>query len=384
MAYTHWVTFRSNTSGSGTVTESPLYSDALLVDRWTPIDSPYHVIPMGGYGIRAEDSPVAVLRVAQVAHPSRDLHAILNDMQKLPPSSEEHRSHHGGTLNDEVVALVSLVLDVRLKAGQQWRSFPPQGDPLGEPERCGQPLRVVMSAQVNRMLPRAVGRRSLSQLQFLSTLPTLNAADANALVISARLYQEAIWSAELNSQSAWLLLVSAAESTANRWNSQEVSSIERMRTSRPELEQLLLEAGGEQFVNRVADQLAPYMGATAKFRDFLLSFLPDPPTPRDNSNSIPWERKYLKKALEQIYSYRSRALHGGIAFPPTLCEPPKGFAERPTPGWRHSGGLTWDASDAPMFLHVFAHIVRGALLAWWEMLSGQPRALLPLVKPTYH
>jgi hypothetical protein len=218
------------------------------------------------------------------------------------------------------------------------------------------------------MLPHTLGERQISRMPLLDALPRLAPLDASVLVIAARQYQEAIWVAEADPQRAWLLLISAVETVASRWSMASLSPVERLRTSRPRLEAILDEGGGIKLVEAVATEIAPYMGATVKFRDFLLAFLPDPPTKRAPvPHRIPWETKYLKRAFERLYGYRSRTLHGGAAFPSPLCEPPDGLEEL-TKGSSISGRHVWKPTNVPMFLHVFEYIVRGALLAWWQML----------------
>jgi hypothetical protein len=35
-----------------------------------------------------------------------------------------------------------------------------------------------------------------------------------------------------------------------------------------------------------------------------------------------------------------------------------------------TAGGTWVSKDIPMMLHLFEHIVRGALLKWWEWMAN--------------
>jgi len=85
----------------------------------------------------------------------------------------------------------------------------------------------------------------------------------------------------------------------------------------------------------------------------------------------------MKKLLTLVYNYRSRALHGGRPFPAPMCEPPMIFGDTNVPAERPLGitmstrGGTWRAKDVPLCLHMFEHIVRGALLNWWESLPPE-------------
>ena len=68
----------------------------------------------------------------------------------------------------------------------------------------------------------------------ISSLPSLGAEQAIALVRSARLYQDALWLAESEPNLSWLLLVSAIETAANLWRSRKDLPLERLKESRPD------------------------------------------------------------------------------------------------------------------------------------------------------
>lgn len=117
----------------------------------------------------------------------------------------------------------------------------------------------------------------------------------------------------------------------------------------------------------VTKQIAPYLGATAKFRDFVLEFLPEPPANRPSEFAqVPWDRKWMKKAMETIYGSRSSALHGGIPFPAPMCAPPEQnadkLAERPISLATRMQSATWAADDTPMLLQTFEYIIRHCLV----------------------
>ncbi|MCX5892453.1 MAG: hypothetical protein NTW80_05680, partial [Deltaproteobacteria bacterium] len=122
--------------------------------------------------------------------------------------------------------------------------------------------------------------------------------------------------------------------------------------------------------------------ATKKFIDFVLEFLPPPPIKRPAQwSQIDWSKNKIKKALRKIYSYRSKALHGGIPFPAPMCLPPfrqpkwEAYSEKPLgPDVRKLGGKWLEVcspDDIPMLLQTFEYITRGVLLEWWETISSQ-------------
>lgn len=300
------------------VCEYPIFSDAAVGDAWNAAECPYTFVPVGREVPIIRRTPAVIARVAY--HSGKGLGL------KPPP-------FHAGDLQDELAALLALSLGGRAKTTRTYtRIFSPSDDSLGRPIHNEEPILVPEVPMFSgEMLPRSVGARRLSEhLTLFGELPNISRSDAGILVAAARLYQEAVWIANVDPERAWLLLVSAVETAAGYAYARESSQLERMRASRPDLESILVEAGGSQLAQKVVELIADYMGATKKFRDFLLAYLPAPPANREKEMyRIPWDKKYLKNAFEKIYGYRSRTLHGGIAFPPPLCQAPGGVEERP-------------------------------------------------------
>ena len=234
--------------------------------------------------------------------------------------------YHGGWLNDEIAALLSLCLGIRVKSGGSTRRFEPEGDPRGRPEHYSMHLNPVLlrkSFRSHPVLPSALGSHCLNDAIHLQKFTEISPDDAMALIRAARLYQDAMWIAESEPSLAWLLLVSSVETAADYWRKEKETPIERMRASKPELEALLIQNCSENVVSQVAELMANFMGATRKFIDFLLTFLPSPPKNRPAQFiQVSWEETNLQKALTKIYSWRSIALHGGTPFPLPMCEPP--------------------------------------------------------------
>lgn len=367
-AYENWRAARAGTPSLGAY-EVPLFTDAHILGMITEGYGPYQLLNTIARPRAGQVSPPAIILRVE-AHPTED-----DELSAHDPTDDE--LYHGGMLSDEIAALISLALGIRLKPGGVTREFQPDGDPRGLPiaydhERNPTLLRSARGL----VLPRAVGDHSLDLVAPLARLPLFSPPDAVALIRAARLYQDGLWIVEADPALSWLLLVSAAETVASRWRAEKEPPVDRLRASRPDLEPLLVAAGGTELVAQVAAQIAPYMGATKTFIDFALRFLPDPPAARpDPFGQLSWDQDAMKKALNRVYGYRSRALHGGRPFPAPMCQPPKilGGTNVPVevpPGitMRTLGG-TWRAEDVPLHLHMFEHIVRGALLRWWASLA---------------
>jgi len=350
--------------------EFPLYTDARMTGQIQRADWPYaflNTVPIHdepGY-IQA---PV-ILRV--------DTHIA---KFKRPDFSKTDASlYHGGLITDEIAALASLCIGVRMRAGGESRQFDGmEQDPLGRPVAWDRRAIPTLDLNKNRLvLPDIVGTHSLEELKRFEWLLRISASQSVALVRAARLYQDALWIVESEPALAWLMFVSALETAANQWQAASGTAIERLAYSKPELVEILAGAGGDALIKAVAGQVEESLGATRKFVEFSLQFLPSPPSVRSSEGfQIPWDSESMKKVLRLIYGYRSKALHGGTPFPAPMCDhafrisASEGFAERGTVGLATStrGGV-WLAKDVPISLHTFHYIVREALLGWWKSMA---------------
>jgi hypothetical protein len=183
------------------------------------------------------------------------------------------------------------------------------------------------------------------------------------------------------------MFVSAAEVAAVHWRAAELDNDpERLfRQLKPSWAERLDRAGDSSLVGDMARQWADLLGATNRFIKFLQAHLPDAPAQRPPVGKVDWSGKKIRVALSQIYEYRSLALHAGVPFPAPMCSPPFSVShENETPTERPLGlavassGGVWKYEDLPMHLHVFAYIVRGALMKWWEgMKSGKEQEQSP-------
>ncbi len=315
--------------------EIPLYSDATLGFFDQLRAGPYQffrTVPSN-----ACEKPFRTIMVMRVdAHITKDDLAWLADLEKT-----DDAAYHGGDLNDEIAALLSLLLGVRLMPGTETRQFNSRFDPLGIPgDSSVIPTLGISSAQT--IIPRLQRREGVRTLPGLfETYPILEKTDALMLVKAARQYQQAIWYADTDQNLAWLMLVSAVETAANHWRNERVAS--------------------------------------KKFIEFVSHFLPGPPESRPSAmGRFPFEEKTkLEEALRKIYNYRSKALHEGKPFPAPMCHSPGRYggddeiAEIPTGLATGALGSTWRHEDTPMALHTFEHIVRSSLTEWWRSMVGR-------------
>ena len=347
--------------------EWPLFTDAWLTGEVRSELGPYAFLNLiaihHGFGVAR---PASILRI--------DMHLSPNPLPDM--SKTDQAQYHGGTFADEMAALTSLVLGVRMKAGGASRTFAAaddeKGRPIGWDFRFDPVLRV---HPFGRVIPAAASERSLNALDVLSTFPKVRAADAIAFVRSARLYQEGLWVSESDPSLAWLLMVSSVESAANQWQKDKRSAADRLAAVKPDLVSYLESCGVEGLVDRVAEEFAGTFGSTKKFIDFLLTYMPSPPSKRSQWGQLSWERSDLKKAFGLVYKYRSKALHEGVPFPAPMCGVARVTSNSDVPSEIPIGlatstlGGVWQIKDTPMLLHVFEYIGRNAILSWWRSLD---------------
>ena len=346
--------------------EVPLFTDAHITGEILEGFGPYQFL-----------NPIAISRASGSITPGVILRVEKYLKISLPSTAEMRRTndtlYHGGSSHDEIAALASLILGVRFKSGGITREFDLNEDPRGKPLHYQMDRNpILLEGEGKRIIPEAHRTILLNDLNQLLTYSTLTPEDAIILVRASRLYQDALWIAESEPALAWVMFVSAIETAANHWRKKEYTPVEKLHASKPELEKILDEHGGQELVKIVAEYIVEYMGATKKFIDFVLEFLPSPPKNRPKFDRHPWSKTKIKKTLEKIYGYRSDALHGSRAFPAPMCMSPMisdGYPiEVPTGFSTSTLGGVWVKEDSPLLLHTFEYIVRGALLKWWASL----------------
>lgn len=283
-------------------------------------------------------------------------------------------AYHGGRMTDEIAALVSLELGVRLRfAGTRRISGIHQIVGADSPIYLDVP-RLVQPGRAHReLLPSVVRRHAdLGALVRLESFPAISEEDQVELVRAARSYASALWWANEDPNMAWLQLVTAVEAAATRRQTREVDPIELVTEFWPDLWGVLKSADAV-IQKQVAERVRGQMRATRKFLDFVVECAPPPPEPR-TAFPIDWAK--MRDYAKIVYGHRSKALHEGKPFPLPMLEPPRveepsgAFGEAPL--GLNSGGLggVWDAKETPMLLSTFEHIARGALLVWWDELAA--------------
>ena len=365
---------RGDSQPSNLITyEYRLYSDAHITGEYRTTEGPYtflNTVPMPGFD-EAIKAPI-VLRAEM------HLRNAIPDMSRTDESL-----YHGGHLADEIVAIASLALGVRLMNGGLSREFGMDGDPYGRPcEWAREPRPGYRIGRFQSVLPSVCNSHSMGDLQRLESIPRIDPKRFLSLVRACKSYLGGLWIADTDPNLAWLLFVSALETAANDVHDAELDATERLRIARPELVERLERNGDRELLEIVAGEFAQTLQSTKKFVDFAMKFMPKVPghRPKGKWLRLKWSQSNLKKVLGKVYHYRSRALHAGVPFPAPMFEPPF-VAQSNEPGSEvpliglgaYSSGGTWIPKDVPINLHAFHYITRYALLNWWERELVQAR-----------
>jgi hypothetical protein len=346
------------------MSEYPLYSDSLFTGECRSNNSPYQFLNLLPYPSNNNSVDEAILLRISWHVGNEHVNGVKTN----------NKNYHGGWATDEIAALASLRLGVRLKAGGATRYF--RGtDPLGTPQATGKKRPEIFFRNDRAILPCVKKKEvDISRLKDIYDLKNLSLNEYIALVRAARQYQDAVWIAESEPELSWLMLVSAIETAANEWAAKMVLPKERLKISKPKLYDMLMESGGDELVEKVAEEIAPTLAATNKFKNFCLEFFPNPPDIRpSNFCQVQWDISGMKGVLDKIYRYRSIALHAGTPFPAPLCMPPEICREAGVPSENggnslaiHVLGGSWSREDTPMTLNAFCIFVEGVLNNWWD------------------
>lgn len=347
------------------ISEFPLFSDSHVTGELNEDSSPYQFLNL----ISFHNEPGCINESIMLRL------SWFIDGQRTYEVKTNYSKYHGGWVTDEIAALASLRLGIRLKAGDEVRLFGGYSkDPLGTPRASYKKRPEIFFKGRKPILPGVVKKVNLGPLKDIQALKSVTASQFTALVRSARQYQDAIWIAESEPELAWLILILAIETAANEWITQDLTPLEKIKKSKPELSELVISRSDEELLKAVAEEIAPTLGATNKFIKFCLEFMPGAPEVRPvEFAQVDWSKKGYREILNKLYKYRSIALHAGTPFPAPLCAPPEqygsevGLAEKGCLSLAvHTLGASWKSEDLPISMNTFTYFVNGVLNNWWN------------------
>ncbi|MEH3052624.1 MAG: hypothetical protein PGN13_01255 [Patulibacter minatonensis] len=331
---------------------------------------PYELVPVHGRStFPGMAHPALVLRVDD--HIPRDQQPMLSEAS----DDLDVERFVSGDLGDQAAWLLSLALGRRFRSWGRTRAAL-RRDAVGDPETPFAPQPVLEPDVGIPILPPHEADPNLADAKLLLThFSELEAVNAVAVVRSARLYSDALWTSRADPAMAWLKLFGALESAAAAWDSTlHETPVEQLKARRPDLVRALgkLPNDADEAIEIVAKKTSRMMGAESKLQAFLSAHEPQPPQFRPPEVAC-LNYDDLEAPITVLYGHRSAELHGGIPFPPELCTAPHEIDGVPAEIFSMiavgGAGGHWPASSLPMYLHTFAHITGEALRSWW---SGLP------------
>lgn len=355
--------------------EALLYSDTVIAGA-PYLASPVATGPLVLFPTGAEQIPGAQPTGQLLV---RILHAEPTRTSGYRGTPYEH--YLGIGADGEIAALLSLVLDIRLRSGGHLRNFTTLDseihDPLGVPQ--------LHNLHPPTLVPVPLRRRQLPQLDrpqvpihdaipYLKRYCALDPGAAIALARAARAYADALWVADADNQQAWLWLITALEVLAVYEDEETMTPLDALRAMQRESRDEDIEAAAAALPPEIGAVLVRNQRATAKFRAFVRRYKPDPPTERPprKHNRVDWER--IDRAMNTVYGHRSAFLHSGRPMPPGMVGTDLERWDGPPDecvGVQIGGFDThWEPEEVPMHLWVAAYITRGAILNWWRAQTG--------------
>jgi hypothetical protein len=279
----------------------------------------------------------------------------------------------GEAVDEEVAALLSLGMGIRMRSGGITRRFAAGGDPAGAPEWHNH-LVPVLPAVPDHLVQihfiRGIETPFDWAWKLVQEVPRVSATEAFVLVRAAIQYAEALWVVDSDPQLAWLRLVTALEGVAVHVQAEANLLPNLIRKQFQHTADAVQGADGE-IPPKVLSEFDKLLGAGARFTEFTARFAPGAFEPRPPVEfQVDFDN--LGPRLKKIYDLRSKLLHEGRPFPPMLVMGiPERFdngawAEHPGDSVHLTGSAGWSPQDLPMHLWVFAHIAQSAILNWWR------------------
>lgn len=260
-------------------------------------------------------------------------------------SASKSGFYHGGGIADELVALSSLFMRGRFKLGSMVR--------MDDIPR----LISVKRGWIDEQLVK--GESNLGEMpQWLKLVEGLNPDHHQKFILAVRLYHQALILIEEQPDMAYLNLVSAIETLCQESSIGEVT----LADFDPQLSELVGSIENEDLRSRIEQAI---LGRERFIRRRFVSFICD----HIEEDFWTGERpKYgiitpeqLPDLLKRIYDQRSRTLHTGEAFPPSVFSPPVMGAEIDFSFGIVSGGKKWDPKDFLPHPYFFEKLVNHVL-----------------------
>ncbi len=376
------------TSNVVTGTQHPLYGTAQITgDRITV----GNVTVEGAFNLNTEGGTIPGQPILYVTITARYTEDQPTEAERTAVEHAMSKSgvYHGGGVDDEIAALISLRFGTPCRSGGTNRLRLASTHEWQHSEITYRPQNLPQPDLIQRgLLPPATASVTTEAIaDTLHAYANLQPEDAAALIRAARTYALGRWIVNDDPNETWLRDVSAIETVAHRWQHHDLPAIDILRMEEPDLADALhqIDPAAEQ---HVADEpLARGLRARRRFTQFLQQHRAPPPADRPAPHfQIPFgDPDQMERLYKKVYDLRSAALHNATPFPTFMLSAglptPTEDASRAVPSERAIIGISgtasgghWKPGDAPITLAIWDHITRHAINNWWDHLTpaGNP------------
>ncbi len=392
--YQNWQDLSKNSDDENRISfsEFPLYSDADEIDgQITNDECPYNIInPCVPNKYKHKNynlmRPLLILRIKYYNHQNENHHKNKKHTKNKQTEKINYDEYLRSNIADQIAVLASLVLGIRLKAGGVNRIFDNEKDTFGRP----------VAYFHNNFPPQFIHENNYEALpsalkcihkkdtyfnikkfnDYLLSIIKLDPKNIELLIRAAKLYRDAIWLIESETQLSWIMLVSAIEVIAQEKDERPDSTpIEIFQRDHEKLFKDIKSLCDEKLLNTIAKTFVDKKNVCRKYKLFLSEFLPKPPSIRPPQHlRINWDdlkiNSNTKNPLMQIYEYRSNYLHTGQSFP-QAGRLEHDFAEKPSESYIFIDNEYKMTKNLPLTINTFEYIVRNAILGWWNSIKEE-------------
>lgn len=341
------------------IVEYPLYTDAYKIESaYSHVNCPYTLVNPDVLTTKPICLPRIILQVEEFNYLGKNIKKAKNFYSDF---------YLINNIPDQVAVILSLILGVRIRAGNESRLFQAvnldQGIPLHryidlDPAQVELIKNKPLLPTILKNIDNENGFFSLNIVdQYISSFSSLTVTQAELVIRAAKLYRDAIWIVDSEPQLSLILLISVIEL---------LSQQDKIDDS-------------EHVCNGICQICKKHIckrpSSRKQFENFLINYLPDPPTKRcREENQINWNELKKKKnnnIFLQMYRFRSKFLHEGIAFPLDFLNPNSFWVGESDEEFRYEKSIKTSISNqlielSPMSLSIFEYIVRNAALKWWR------------------
>ncbi|MCD4785155.1 MAG: hypothetical protein K8T10_15170 [Candidatus Eremiobacteraeota bacterium] len=268
-------------------------------------------------------------------------------------TAEKAAYYHGGGIEGELIAFASLFLRRRFKIGPQvrWNDKPF--------------IKLGYKNQIDGQLVE--GKSNLTDLtQWFKLVENLDGRFHQRYILAVRLYHKAIQMIEEEPDLAYLNLVSAIEVLCQKTDIEPISLFE----VNPKLAKVLEKVEDLDLRREIEEAALKRQGfIRRRFVAFILkhvedSFWKEEKRPEPCYGRI--EPEKLEELLKRIYDQRSKTLHNGEPFPPSIFDAPVMGAEIHFSLGMSKGEKKWEPKDYIPNLIFFERLVNHVLKNFLE------------------